>query len=243
MSKTVNDPRDIFSEIINDYKGVFGDALKGIILYGSAAGDEYRPGISDINFMIILDKEEIENLDKAFSVVRKWFKRKVSIPLFLTEEYISASLDVFPVEYFNFKRQYIPVFGKDVLKEINFDRELMRLQCEREVKGKLLLLREAFLESSGKGRILKDVINRSTGAFSAIFEALLYIRDKEGTGGKREIIRATCESFGLDLTVFESLHEFKQGKLKLRDQEIRDLFKRYLKEIAVLSRAVDTMGG
>lgn len=243
MSKKVSDPRGIFSDITDDYREIFGDALRGIILYGSAAGGDYRPGGSDINFMIILDKEEIENLDKAFSVIKKWGRKKVATPLFLTEEYISASLDVFPIEYLNFKREYVPVFGRDVLKDIRFDKELVRLQCEREIKGKLLLLREAFLESSGKGRILKEVIGRSIGAFSAIFEALLYILDKEVAGGKRDKIKATCESFELDSNVFEMLLEVKQGAVKMKDQEIRDLYKKYLKEVAVLSRAVDTMGG
>ena len=84
MSKTINDPKDIFQDIIDDYRGLYGDDLKSIILYGSAVGRDYRPGRSDINFMIVLSEEGIEKLDKAFKTIARWKKRKVSTPLFLT---------------------------------------------------------------------------------------------------------------------------------------------------------------
>ncbi|MFC1820651.1 hypothetical protein ACFLZG_06160, partial [Thermodesulfobacteriota bacterium] len=81
MKKTVKDPKEIFPEIMDDYKGIFGKDLISIILYGSAAGRDYRPGKSDINFMIVLSEEGIENIDRAFKIVTKWEKRKVAVPL------------------------------------------------------------------------------------------------------------------------------------------------------------------
>ena len=103
MSKAPNDPKEIFREITEDYSRLFGDALISIILYGSATGGDYRPGKSDINFMIVLSEEGIGQLEKAFKAVEKWKKRKVAVPLFLTEAYIQTSLDVFPIEYLNFR--------------------------------------------------------------------------------------------------------------------------------------------
>ncbi|MCP4664797.1 MAG: hypothetical protein GY849_00385, partial [Deltaproteobacteria bacterium] len=48
MAKSPKDPREMFPEFIADYKEIFGDDLVSIILYGSAAGEGYRPGKSDI---------------------------------------------------------------------------------------------------------------------------------------------------------------------------------------------------
>ena len=44
MAKIPKDPKEIFPEIITDYKNLFGDDLVSIILYGSATGQGYRPG-------------------------------------------------------------------------------------------------------------------------------------------------------------------------------------------------------
>ena len=243
MTKSIKDPKEIFPEIISDYKELFGDYLVSIILYGSATGQDYRPGKSDINFMIVLSETGIECLDQAFSIVKKWQKKNVAIPLFLTESYVKTSMDVFPIEYLNFQRNYALVFGKDILKDLSFDPKFIRLQCEREIKGKLLILREGFLETSGKGKALKGLISQSIPAFVAIFEALLYLKEKDVPKEKRETIRTTCKAFELDAAVYERLLDVKEDKVKLGDIEIVKLFKDYLRESRKLSKLVDELGG
>jgi len=243
MAKSPQNPTEIFPKIIDDCRGLFGDDLIGIILYGSATGSDYRPGKSDINFMIVLSENGIESLEKAFKVVAKWQKRKVATPLFLTELYVETSLDVFPIEYLNFQRNHILVYGKDILKDLSFNAEFIRLQCEREIKGKLLLLREVFLETAGKGRALRDVIGQSIQAFLAIFDALLYLKEKEIPSEKREVIRATCETLDLDVSLFEKLLDIREQKIKPAESEIKPIFQDYLKEVRKLSKIVDTLGG
>ena len=242
MTKNKEKPIDIFDEIVTDFKKVFGGELVSINLYGSATGEDYRPGKSDINFMVVVSEEGIELLDQAFSIVKKWRKRNVAIPLFLTEAYIETSMDVFPIEYLNFKRNHILVFGKDILKGLTFKKEFIRLQCEREIKGKLLLLREAFLESYGKARALRSVVILSLSAFIAIFEALLYLKGEEIPKEKRDIIRVTAGLFELDGSIFEKLLDIKEEKIKLGDKEILKLYKAYLKEVRMLSKLVDALG-
>jgi len=243
MAKTIKNPKEIFPEIIADYKGIYGGDLVSILLYGSATGKDYRPGKSDINFMIVISEQGIKQLDRAFPVIKKWRKRNVAIPLFLTETYVATSMDVFPIEYLNFQRDYVPVFGKDILKDLSFDVEFIRLQCEREIKGKLLILREAYLESSGKGRALKDVIRNSIPALMAIFEALLYIKGQDIPKEKRTIVRNTCEAVDIDLGIFEKLLDIKEGKSKPGGSETGEIFKGYLVEMRKLSKRVDALGG
>lgn len=243
MAKSPGDPKEIFPEIISDYKGLFGDDLVSIILYGSAAGEGYRPKKSDINFMIVLSEESIGALDRAFNVVKKWRKKNVAIPLILTEAYLQTSLDVFPIEYLNFQRNYLLVYGKDILEGLTFNQDHIRLQCEREIKGKLLLLREAFLETSGKGSALKHVIDHSIGAFIAVFKALLFLKNREVPKSNHQIIGTACEMFGMDAGLFGRLLDVKGNKLKLKDDEIKKLFQEYLEEARRLSIMVDDLGG
>lgn len=243
MGKAPRDPRKIFEDLTADYRKLFGEDLVSIILYGSGAGPDYAPGRSDINFLIVLTEEGIQRLDRAFDAVAKWRKRKVSIPLFVTEQYVEASLDTFPVEYLNFQHSYVLVYGKDVLKDLSFEPEYVRLQCEREIKGKLLLLRESFLESRGNFRILREVISQSLRAFLALFRALLYLKGQGISGGKREVLEAACQAFGLDHGLFLKMADLGEGKVKFSKQETLELFRRYLEEIRKLSKIVDTFGG
>lgn len=243
MTKAIERPREIFGEFTGDCKDAFGDDLVGIILYGSAAGGDYRPGKSDINFMVVLSEEGMDRLDRAFPLVRKWRKRKVAVPLFLTERYVETSLDSFPVEFLGFRHRHVLVHGRDILKDVAPDRAMIRLQCEREIRGKLLLLREAFLETLGRAGALKEVIGRSLGAFLAIFEALLHLKGGPIPGERRQVLREAAKAFDLNAPLFEALMDIKEGRRKASDEEMRRLFMDYLKAVRRLSATVDEMGG
>ena len=213
-----------------------------MILFGSAAGEDFRPGKSDINVMIVLSETGIDRIDQAFGAVEKWRKKKFAVPLFLTEAYVHASLDVFPVEYLDMRESHRLVYGKNILEGLSFQPEAVRLQCEREVKGKLLLLREALMASAGKGKALKEVIGRSIQAFVAIFRALLFLKGQEIPREKRGLLRAGCEAFDLDAGLFERLLDVKEERLPPND-EIPTLYRAYVKEVRKLSQKIDHAGG
>ncbi len=241
MSGIPKEPEEIFPSIIDDYTQLFGNDLISIMLYGSAASGDYIPGKSDINFMVVLSENGIDSLDHTFDLIAKWKKRNVATPLFLTEEYVKTSLDVFPIEYLNFQNSYELVYGKDILKDLSFDREFLRMQCEREVKGKLLLLREAFLESQGRGKYLQQLIGQSLGAFVAIFNGLLHLKGEKLPRHKREVIKQVCNAFDMDSGLFKKLLEIKEKRVKLTGTEIANLFEAYLKEVQKLWKTVDTL--
>jgi hypothetical protein len=113
------------------------------------------------------------------------------------------------------------------------------MQCERDIKGKLLLLREGFLESRGKGRNLQPLIADSLGALIAIFNGLLHLKGKELPHHHRDVIEAFCEAFEMDTTLFAKLLDVKEKKVKLSDRELTSLFKDYLGEAQKLWKVVD----
>ncbi len=241
MAKTPRQPKEVFPVFISDCKEIFSDHLISIILYGSAAEGNYRPGKSDINFLVTVSEDGIDMLDKALEKVGRWKKQSIATPLFLTEQYIQGSLDVYPLEYLNFQNHYQMVYGKDVLKDLKIEPSMLRLQCEREVKGKLLLLRRTFLDTQGKSRALTSAIGFSLTAFLAIFEGLLYLKGHGPVAERREKVRRVCDDFGLDFSLFATLLELKEDRLKVKDEQIRMLFKRYLGQIRELAKKVDRM--
>ena len=241
MAKIPHDPKEIFDELIKDYQAIYGKDLVAILLYGSAASGNYVRKKSDINFLIVLTEDGIGQLQKSFKTVEKWQKRKVSTPLFLTKSYISSSLDSFPIEFLNMQKSYQVVFGEDVLQELSFDKHHLRLQCEKELKGKLLQLRQGFLESGGKKKNLIFIIGRSLIAFISIFRALLYLKGKDVPGEGRNIISLISQEFGVDEQTFETLLQIKEGTEKLSSQALKSLFESYIREVRKLAYAVDQL--
>ena len=239
MAKIPNKPEEIFSEITNDFKGIFGNELISIILYGSGARGDYIPGISDINFLFILTQKGIEDLSRALGLVTRWKKRNVATPLFMTRDYILSSLDSFPVEFLNMKRHHVLVFGEDVLAALTFQPEHLRLQIERELKAKILHLRKGYLETEGKDKNIRQLIKISLTAFAALFHALLYLKNLEVPKAGRDVFPAAAKAFPIDADVFMKCADVKEEKDHFSSSEIQKLFKDYLKEVNRLCDIID----
>jgi len=237
----IKKPEEVFDEIEKDFSTIFEDALISIILYGSGAGSDFNPHTSDLNFLIILSEEAIDHLDKAIETVSRWRKKNVATPLFMTQSYIESSLDSYPLEFLNMKKNYILVYGKDVLKDISLEGHHLRLQCEREIKGKLLLLREGFLETEGKQKRIKELIKASITAVISIFNGLLYLKGIEILPTRREIIQSVAKEIPIDQEIFMKCLDIKQDTQEFSSSEIKNLFKAYLVEVRKLWEVVDKM--
>ena len=239
MKKTPPKPEAIFEELTTDFKGVFEDELVSITLYGSGARQDYTPGRSDINFLIVLTPKGIDNLFGAVGAVVKWKKRNVATPLFMTREDIRASLDSFPVEFLNMKWQHVPVYGEDVLAALVFPAEPLRLQIEREFKAKVLHLRKGLMETEGREKRLRQLIRASLTAFAALFEALLHLKNIEVPKTRRGIFQSAAETFAVNAELFMKCEDVREGKDRLSAAEIRVVFIDYLKEVSRISESID----
>lgn len=241
MAKVPQKPEEIFSEIVGDYRGLFGADLVSIILYGSGAGEDYIPGKSDLNFLIVLTDQGIERLDRVMETVGKWRKRNVAIPLFMTREYLAGALDAYPIEFLNMKHNYRVVTGEDLLAPLSFDSNDIRLQLERECRGKLLHLRRGYLETEGKSKRIRELIGASLTAFISLFEALLYLKNLEIPKRKSDIIAAAGAAFGFDAAVFQKCEEIREEANHFSSAEVATVFQDYLKAVRHLCMMIDRM--
>jgi len=239
MSKIPRSPEEIFEEFAGDLKAAFADDLVSIILYGSGAKGEYVYKKSDLNFLVILTESGIRNLAKAFDLVKKWSKRKVAVPLFVTREYIDSSLDSFPIEFLNMQKHHKLVYGEDVLTPLKIEHKNLRLQCEEQVKGKLLHLREEFLRTMGKKRHLEQLIGVTIPTFASLFTALLALKNIEPPAKKSEILLKTAEEFALDRNVFDQVLAVREKKTKMDRDGLIKLMESYIEEIRKLAMIVD----
>jgi hypothetical protein len=241
MAKIPKKPEEIFVEITKEYQEVFGTDLISIILYGSGAGQDYVAGKSDLNFLITLTDRGIERLDGLLEIIARWRKRNVAIPLFMTHSDITGSRDAYPIEFLNMKRHYILVSGKDVLSDLVFDPCHVRLQLERELRGKLLHLRSGYLATEGSARKIRELIRLSLTAFVSLFSALLFLKKVNIPHGNREVITAAGTAVGIDVAVFLTCEEIRRKKDRLSSDEVKAIFRDYLKQVSSLCEQIERM--
>jgi predicted nucleotidyltransferase len=239
MAKIPDQPQEIFVPLTQDYLDAFGRDLVSLMLYGSAAGGSYVKGKSDINLLVVLTPEGMNRLEDSFAPVKKWRKRNVAVPLVLTKEFIASSLDAYPIEFLNMKHHCVLIYGENVLESLDFKPEDLRLQIERELKSKIILLREGYLESGGSARRVRQLIGRSLTSLVSIFNAMLHLTKSGVPRHKKETIEEASRAFAIDATVFARCFDIKAKEDHLSGKEVIGVFKQYLREVEKVCHKID----
>ncbi len=229
----------IARDFTEDIRKLYGKKLISLFLYGSAAGEDYIPGKSDINFLVVLEEINVGDLDLYLKIKKKWERKKVVTPLFLTEDYIRRSLDVFPIEFLDLKEKHVTLYGRDLLAELTIDPANLRLQIESEIKGKLLRLRQSYMELEGKPEKVKKLLDIALSSLTPAFRNLLRLVGEEVPLSKPEILEKIAKRFGLDSDLFDRWWRLKTGEMKASTAEIRKLFGEVHEEIEKLMDIVD----
>jgi hypothetical protein len=225
-------------QFTQDVKGIYVDNLLALILYGSAASGEYVEGRSNINFLVLLTEVTPDELKKCAGRLPEWHKKGISTPLFVDPPYIRSSVDVFPMEFLDMKQRYRLLFGQDFLQGIELELEHLHFQCEQELKGKMLKLRQLYLEKSGSEKQLAALLVKSISSFMVHFRALLHLK---GVSLPRSVddIFASISQLGLRTEAIRRVYGLKRGDITAGPVELNALFKDYLSEIQAAANFVD----
>lgn len=233
--------RETIMKFSEEMKSLFGKGLLSLLLYGSAVGDNFDSERSDINFLIVLSRIDMDILRRYSGVSKKWQRKKVATPLILTEDYILSSADVFPIEFLELKENHIILYGKDVLKDLTVDLKNLKLQVEEQLKGKLLHLRGGFLDSGERKEYLERLLTSSLIAFVPIFRNVLRLMEKGSPVSRGTLFKDFCSEVGLDEGPFFRVWDIKGGRTKLSKEEVITLFGEYLSQIERLVEKVDNL--
>jgi len=229
------------SEFVQTVRGLLGDDLKSIILYGSAVRGEFDTKRSSLNLLVVLNQVDYRHLALMASYTRKWRRQRITTPLVLSPHYVSTALDAYPLEFIDMQMDRRVLFGEDVLKDINPSRQAIRRQCEQEARGKLLHLREILLETNLKPRWLRQTMVLSVQSFIRIGSHILLLKGEEPKHHSQEVIEALRRVTDLPLRGLEAAWKIKSGAIKPSRREVAGLFETYLNDAMALTRYIDEL--
>lgn len=215
-----------------------GDNLKSISLYGSAVGEDFIPKKSNVNLLLVMERIDPPDLKKSLKLINQGRKKGI-VPLLLTVEHMKSSTDTFPIEFLEMKENYILIYGKDILGELEVNSRNVRLQCEQQLKGGLIRLYQVYLEIGMKEKRIRSLLVNSLTSLIPIFRSLLRLKGKALPVKKRDIISDLEREFTVNGGLFLKVLEMKEGK-KVKDN-LEKLFGDYLEEVEKLCIICDRM--
>jgi len=240
MAQIDESVRKAADEFLENILGTFGDELVSVILFGPAARGE-RSRTPYINFLVVVADNTPSEIGRCSKFMKRWRRKLITVPLFLTTQYIQRSLDTFPLEFMDMASSSEVLYGEDVLDDLDFDPVDVRGQCERELKGKLLHLRSEYLNLRGDTKGVMNLIERSLSTFRLLFAGLLFLKKADIPATTGDMIDAVTEEYELDDALFKKLMAVARGEVKVDEQEADRLFDLYVEELDKLADEIDTM--
>lgn len=228
-------------EMAQRLKEALQDDLIAVVLYGSQAGGDATRRFSDVNLLVFARTLDAVRLKKAASLVRGWTLAGQPPPLFFTPERWKASLDVFPVEALDIRDNHRILVGDvgDLLNQ-EIPMAFFRWELERELKSKLLYLREGFLAAGGIKKEVEKVLLNAFSTFLVLFRNALRLWEPEEKPPtlKIEACRKLSLHLGFSMEAVEVLWRWKEGGKKKEDPLL--VFEAFL---LIVEKVVDAVDG
>lgn len=250
MEPTMGKPN--FTELIPTIADKIAPMVDGIIqkhshnvhsihIVGSAVMPDYNDKLSDINSVVILHNMDLKFITFLAPLGKKYAKKRIAAPLIMTPQYIVKSVDAFPVEFFDFKLIHKTVYGEDILNDIKINKRALHLQCQRDLKIKLMGLRQGYLSSLGEKEHLASGLVRTITGSMALFRAIIFLLGKEPPIPRTDVINTLGAVTGIEIDIFKRLLMLKARTIKPTEHELLSLFEQYYNVLESAEKITDDL--
>ncbi len=191
--------RDAVDRVVGPFLEAADSALgQGYVavLYGSAARGDFVPGRSDINLLLILDSVAPNTLRALGPALATWRKSSPQPPLLIGRAEWARAADTFPIEISDMRAASRLLRGDDPLAGLVVDRADLRSAVERELRGKLLRLRQGYAAAAGDPAALGDLASRSAATIMVLLRAILVLLGRALPGDPLELAAAAAGAIG-----------------------------------------------
>ncbi len=228
-------------EFVERLQGAATTNLVSVVLFGSAASQDFHPDFSDVNLLCVLHSTSIEALRAIAPAVEWWTAKKHSIPLIFAYQELGAAAAAFPIEFIDMKDRHRVLFGPALLNDVQIPVGRHRIQLGHELRTKLLLLRQHYLLASGDpARVLHLMVN-SVSSFITLFRHADLALGGKPPEAKRKVVETAAERFGIDPGPFFDLLSVREKHATANSIDVATTFAAYLQSIERVSATVEAM--
>ena len=238
LQEETHDPLRGFLRSIKKQKDL---KFEAILVYGSAARGEFLPGYSNVNVLIVLEHITQPVLQQWSGIHKQWAREKIIAPLFLTQNDLQQSSDVFPLEFLDIKEFHVLLEGRDPFPEFHVDPTNLFLQCRQEVHANLLRVRQCYVEGWGRVEAIQTLLPLSLTSLLPCLRGLYRLLDRPSNLKSPEVLEELNTTLDMDPSVFHEVWRLKRGLSTPGKHELPKLLERYLAGLGQLVDKIDSM--
>jgi hypothetical protein len=230
-------------ELVRQLQLAYADALRSVVLFGSAVAGEHRPNKSDYNVLVIVDGLPLDRLRAVAAVSRAWAEDGNPPPMTFTTREWKGSADIFPMEYADILERHRVLFGSLPVEGIRVNQADLRLQVEHQTMGKLLQLRQAIMGAGGDTALQLDVLEKSLSTLMVIFRGIVRLHGQVPSQDYEALTLSVAERAGFSPEPFVRVIRHARGTEKLPRDKASAILEEYLAAMERLVTYLDEFRG
>lgn len=227
------------TQFTQELRELLGNQLLAVVLYGSAAGENFVPGSSDLNIALVVQRMGFEVLKKIQPRMASWHKQGFAVPLIIDRPFLERSHDVFPMEFSDIKEQHRTLWGEDIFASLEIGGEHLRFLAEHEARSRLLRLQALYLERAGEPPRLRQILLDSLKTFLTLMRHLLRLQGKHGVQNYGEILSLFEQHFQVSFPEMHRLIAIRQGVRDWPHEPAIEFFREYLEDVQRFVSLID----
>lgn len=231
-----NKQQHLVEQFVTKLRDAAGENLASVLLYGSAAAEDFSQTYSDLNVLCVMRSLDADSLAKLAPALRWWESREQPSAMLFTLDELRHSADVFAIELHDIKARHRLLFGEDPTPIIDVPMKLHRVQLERELRASILKLRQRYMVASEDRVNLAQLMAKSVSTFHTLFRHTLIAMGEDAPWERRAVVDRLEHALGIDAAPLRTVLDLREGKIPARDVAVETVFAGYLR---ALSAAVD----
>ena len=215
----MGDMRNTARELSRRLRETLGPRVRSIVLHGSVVRGEAVEGVSDVNLLVLVDAVDAPLLRSMAEPAREWLERERALPLLFGHDEWRSATDAFAIETSDMLEAREILHGEDPFADVMVEPSELRLQAERELRGKLLHLREGMLISADRPKELGRLLLTALPSVATYLRAALRLAGRPVPGTTPAVIREAAVLLDADLEGVEELWKLR-GRREVPEPEV-----------------------
>jgi predicted nucleotidyltransferase len=230
-------------ELVRQLQLAYADALRSVVLFGSAVAGEHRPKKSDYNVLVVVDALPLDRLRAVAAVSKAWAEDGNPPPMTFTTREWRSSADIFPMEYADILERHRVLYGTLPVDGLRVNPADLRLQVEHQTMGKLLQLRQAIMGAGGDTALQLNVLEKSLSTLMVIFRGIVRLHGQVPSQDYEALTLSVAQRAGFSPDPFVRVIRHARGTEKLARDKASSILEEYLAAMERLVAYLDEFRG
>ncbi|HXH39555.1 MAG TPA: nucleotidyltransferase domain-containing protein [Thermoanaerobaculia bacterium] len=195
LPETPEAVRKTLEAFVETTKSAFGDDLRAIVLYGSAAEGRLR-ATSDVNLVIVLrgfDQEKANALREPFRFAQAAIALNT---MFLLESEIADATKEFAQKFADIRRRHVVLYGDDPFASLDIPRADLVRRVQQVLLNLTIRLREMYVQRSLREEQAAVTLAEVAGPLRTSAAAILELEGEETKPPPKEALLIVVGELG-----------------------------------------------